>query len=135
MRPMRWDATPPAGHLVRVWRRLRRWRYQETDTRRYDRDQGCLVQRGLWRVGDAYYAYDYDDVAGVRRAVDVPGGLLREVDPLSGNFVRGGRILAGGYVIAGDGRSLRSEMDIIKAEAGIDLHAVEAGIDLHAVEG
>jgi len=121
MRPMRWDATPPAGHLVRVWRRLRRWRYQETDTRRYDRDQGCLVQRGLWRVGDAYYAYAYDDVEAVQRTVDMLGGLLREVDHC-GNVVRCGRIIAGGYVIAGDGR-MRSVEDIIKAEAGIDPHA------------
>jgi len=123
MRPMRRDTAPPAGRLARAWRRLRRWRYQETDTRRYDRDQGCLVAQGLWRVGDASYAYDYDDVAGVRRTVDVPGGLLREVDPLSGNFVRRGRILAGGYVIAGDGRGMRSELDIITAAASIDPHA------------
>ncbi len=124
MRPMRRDTALPAGRLARVWRRLRRWRYQETDTRRYDRDQGCLVQRGLWRVGDAYYAYDYDAIEGVRRTVDVPGGLLREVDPLSGNIVHGGRIIAGGYVIDGAGR-MRSVEDIIKAEAGIDPHAVE----------
>ncbi len=124
MRPMRWDATPPAGRLARVWRRLRRWRYQETDTRRYDRSQGCLVAQGLWRVGNAYYAYDYDDVGGVRRTVDMPGGLLREVDLLSGNIVHGGRIIAGGYVIDGDGR-MRSVEDIIKAEAGIDPHAIE----------
>jgi len=124
MRPMRRDTAPPAGRLARAWRRLRRWRYQETDTRRYDRDQGCLVQRGLWRVGDAYYAYDYDAVEGVQRTVDVLGGLLREVDPLSGNVVRGGRIIAGGYVIDGDGR-MRSVEDIIKAEAGIDPHAIE----------
>jgi len=97
MRPMRRDTAPPAGRLARAWRRLRRWRYQETDTRRYDQDQGCLVQRGLWRVGDTYYAYDYDDIEGVRRMADVPGGLLREVDPLSGNVVRGGRIIACGY--------------------------------------
>jgi len=123
MQPMRRDITLPVGRLTRAWHRLRRWRYQETDTRRYDRDQGCLVQRGLWRVGDAYDAYDYDDVEGVRRTVDVPGGLLREVDPLSGNFVRGGRIVAGGYVIAGDGRSMRSELDIITTAAGIDPYA------------
>jgi len=118
MRPMQRDTAPPAGRLARAWRRLRRWRYQETDTRRYDRDQGCLVQRGLWRVGDTYYAYDDDDIEGVRRMADVPGGLLREVDPLSGNVVRGGRI------IAGDGR-MRSVEDIIKVEGGIDPHAVE----------
>ncbi len=123
MTPTRRETTPPAGRLARVWRRLRRWRYQETDTRRYDRSQGCLVAQGLWRVGDAYYAYDDEDIEGVRRTVDVPGGLLREVDPLSGNVVRGGRILAGGYIIAGDGRSLRSERDIIMAEAGVDPHA------------
>ncbi len=124
MTPTRRETTPPAGRLARAWRRLRRWRYQETDTRRYDRDQGCLVQRGLWRVGDAYDAYDYDDVEGVRRTVDVPGGLLREVDPLSGNVVRGGRIIACGYVIAGAGR-MRSVEDIIKVEGGSDPHAVE----------
>ncbi len=122
---MRRDTAPPVGRLARAWHRLRRWCYQETDARRYDRSQGCLVAQGLWRVGNAYDAYDYDDVGGVRRTVDMPGGLLREVDLLSGNVVRGGRILAGGYVIAGDGRSLRSELDIIKAEAGIDPHAVE----------
>ncbi len=122
MRLMQRDTAPAAGRLARAWRRLRRWHYQETDTRRYDRSQGCLVAQGLWRVGDAYYAYDYDDVEGVRRTVDMPGGLLREVDPLSGNVVRGGRIIAGGYVIAGDGR-MRSVEDIIKAEAGSDPHA------------
>ncbi len=112
--------------IAAAWRRLRRWWYHETDTRRYDQSQGVLVQRGLWRVGDAYYAYDYDAVEGVRRTVDVPGGLLREVDPLSGTFVRGGRIIASGYVIDGDGR-MRREVDIIKAEAGISAAGGEEG--------
>jgi len=110
--------------IAAAWCRLQRWWYHETDTRRYDRDQSCLVQRGLWRVGDAYYAYDDDDIEGVRRMADVPGGLLREVDPLSGNVVRGGRIIACGYVIDGDGR-MRSVEDIIKVEGGSDPHAIE----------
>ncbi len=105
-----------------AWRRLRRWWYQETDTCRYDRSRGGLVWQGRWGVGGVDYAADYGDVGGLLRALNRPGVLppeaerprvlLREVDR-RGNFVRGGRVLAGGYVIAGDGR-LRSVEDIIK---------------------
>ncbi len=108
--------------IAAAWRRLRRWWDHETDTRRYDRTQGALVQHGLYTVAGVDYAPDYDDVGGLLRALnrpgvlppeaERPGVLLREVDH-RGNFVHGGRVLAGGYVISGDGR-LRSVEDIIK---------------------
>ncbi len=129
--------------LAAAWRRLRRWWYHETDTRRYDRAQGSLVEQGLWRVGDAYYAADYDDVGGLLRALNRPGVLppeaerprvlLREVDR-RGNFVRGGRVLAGGYVIAGDGR-LRSVEDIIKGEYVVHGDPCEEASDEDAAVG
>jgi len=75
MTPMRRETAPLAGRLARAWRRLRRWRYQETDTRRHDRDQGCLVQHGLYTVAGVDYAADYDDVGGLLRALNRPGVL------------------------------------------------------------
>jgi len=127
----RWESAPPAGRLARGWRRLRRWWYHEADTCRYDRSQGGLVWQGRWGVDGVDYAADYDDVTGLLRALARPGALppemerprflLCEVDR-RGNFVRGGRVIAGGYVIDRDG-CLRSELDIIRAEADVAPHA------------
>jgi len=129
--------------IAAAWRRLQRWWYHETDTRRYDRAPGALVQHGLYTVAGVDYAADYDDVGGLRRALNCPGVLppeaerprvlLREVDR-RGNFVRGGRVLAGGYVIAGDGR-LRSVEDIIKGAYVVHGDPCEEASDEDAAVG